>query len=157
MNIIVGASIGAVLGSLSLLFKKKEGFTKCITNCLFAHKKEGLNYVWLEEQYGKVLKIEYKEPPDTGEWLEYTDKIWKIHCKVVDHGDNLVEEHIKAFVNPKTRFAKLKFTFLKNGNIYSREPDGSFYVLEKMYFDRFGICKGEEGKEEGKGKDKRSN
>lgn len=114
---------------------------KCIEKCSYSHKRSGLNYEWLEPKFGEVLKIEFEEPPGSGKWNPYTDRIWDIHCKVVDHSpDNLVDAHVKAFVNPKTRFARLKFMFKKLGKIYSMEPTREFYELEEEYFRKNGLC-----------------
>lgn len=141
-GILIGAIAGGLAGWIiqSLYEEKFDGGSEECKKCAYAHQQTGLNYIWLEPYYGKVLKIEYKEPAETGPWREYTDEIWRIHCKVINHEKNLVKNHMDAFVNPKTRFAKLRFTFNKNGIIYSREPDEQFYKLEHEYFQRFGIC-----------------
>ena len=139
--ILIGAIAGGTVGWIVQGFyeEKFRNDIKC-SKCAYAHKESGLNYVWLQPYYGKLLKVEYKEPAETGSWRDYTDKIWDIHCNVINHRDNLIDSHMKAFVNPETRFAKLRFIFNKNGIIYVREPDRHFYELEKKYFEDNGIC-----------------
>lgn len=138
-GIFIGVIAGGLIGWYIETKIKRNKFSDC-KKCTFAHQSTGLNYIWLEPYYGKLLKVEYKEPAETGQWRDYSDKIWEIHCKVINHGDNLIEAHMKAFVNPATRFAKLRFTFNKNGTIYTREPDINFYKLEKEYFEKNNIC-----------------
>lgn len=133
MEILIGAGIGAVIGGIYKYFK-----SSC--TCVYAHEFDGLNYVWLEPHYGKVLKVEFEEPANSGKWRDYDKHWWEIHCKVIDHKENLINAHMKAFVNPETRFARLRFTFNKNSQIYQMEPDINFYKLEKEYFHKYGIC-----------------
>jgi hypothetical protein len=115
---------------------------KCIEECTHAHSEHGLNYPWLDDIHGGLDKIQFMEPPSSGRWIDYTDEIWKIHCKVIDHNpDNLVKAHIDAFVDPKTRFAKLLFIFKDGVKVelddrHARE----FYAREADYFRRNGIC-----------------
>ena len=82
------------------------------------------------------------EPPDSGTWQDYTDDIWKIHCKVIDHSpDNLVTSHIKAFVNPSTQFAKLKFIFKNGTEIELDEAHAiDYYTREANYFKTNNLC-----------------
>jgi len=141
-SILIGAIAGGFLGWLYKHYNSETfecGLSKC-RKCLYAHQPSGLNYAWLEPYYGKLLKVEYKEPAESGSWRDYTDEIWKIHCDVINHGENLVKSHMKAFVDPKTRFAKLRFTFRKDNRIYNMEPNLHFYELEKAYFEKHGIC-----------------
>ena len=131
----------------------------CVS-CSYAHKKNGLNYEWLNEEFGDVLNIEYEEPVEQkflrngnpiykegkmlGKWNPYTDEIWDIHCKpnVVNHSpEHLVDAHVKAFIDPDTRFARLRFTLKKNGRIYQTEPNIRFYELERDFFKEKEICK----------------
>ncbi len=139
---------------------KTPFYTNECINCSYAHKETGLNYSWLNKEFGKVLKIEFEEPVDknnlnsqgkpiydneemVGNWQPYTDKIWDIHCKpnVIDHSPSkLVDQHLAAFVNPQSRFARLKFTLHKNDKIYQMEPTKRFYELEKDFFLQRSIC-----------------
>jgi len=117
--------------------KKKDKF-EC-KDCVESHKSSGGNYEWLNVLgYGNVLRIEFEEPIDSGNWRVYTDKWWKVHCGVIDHTpENLANAHIKAFVNKKTRFARKRFTF-ENGNVV--EPTEQFYELEQEYFKKRHMC-----------------
>lgn len=90
----------------------------------------GINYEWLKVLgHGELVNVWYKEPVDTGEWKLYTDEVWKTHCDVIDHGKNLFESHMEAFVNPETAFAGLVF---EDGTLL--EPGADFYILEEEYF-----------------------
>lgn len=98
------------------------------------YKNRAGNYEWLNDEYGKVLKIEYEEPSGSGNWRNYDDKTWAIHCRAISHNlSNLVKDHVETFVGPK-RTISLRFTFNKNGKIYTRSPDKHFYELEYEYF-----------------------
>lgn len=110
----------------------------CIKNCVISHSENGLNYPWLNHIYGGLIKIKFEEPPNSGDWKDYNEDIWKIHCKVINHNPiNLVDAHVNAFINPNTRFAKLEFYF-KDGTIM--EPIIQFYELEKQWFEKYKIC-----------------
>ncbi len=154
--------IGGLLGTAVMLKTfggeergdKKCSYSNC-SSCSHAHKETGLNYCWLNKEFGRIIKIEYEEPVEKkyltfdgksiynnrgemmGNWKPYTDKIWDIHCKsdVIDHSQTrLVEQHMKAFVN-EGRFARLRFTLMKNGGeLYQREPNKRFYELERDFF-----------------------
>lgn len=132
---------------------------KCVQNCVQSHRLDGADYVWLWPQYGKVLRIDYEEPvqnqfltssgkstySSTGEmignWKTYDLQTWFTHCNVINHyPGNLQNAHIQAFINPKTRFARLRFTFNRNGVIYQQEPDPQFYQLENNYFQNNKLC-----------------
>jgi hypothetical protein len=112
---------------------------QCVNNCVKTHSQNGDNYVWLNVLgHGPVKKIEFEEPVGSGNWRLYTDKWWETHCKVIDHSpDNLMDAHVKAFINPKTRFARKRFTF-SDGLI--TEPTPKFYELEQNYFKYFKYC-----------------
>lgn len=139
MNIVLGVVVGTIVAVATAGNKeenKKEMYSSYLAPCTHAHSHSGLNYVWLEKDYGILQNVKFEEPVNSGKWRDYTDEIWKIHCKVVSHDPKkLVQEHVKAFVDPKTRFARLIFTFKKNGKVYSREPDRRFYELEKRFFE----------------------
>ena len=113
--------------------KGVKGSPKCIKECLHSHSQNGESYIWLNVLgHGDVIKVEFEEPVNSGNWRVYTDKWWETHCKLIDHHpDNLADAHIKAFVNEKTRFAKKRFTF-KDGTV--TEPTAFYYVLEQEYF-----------------------
>jgi len=112
---------------------------ECVNNCVNSHSQNATNYVWLDKlKHGKVLKVEFEEPTNSNKFVVYDDKWWKVHCDVIDHNpDNLVESHYKAFVDPATRFARLRFTF-EDGNVL--EPTKHFYELEAEYFKKHNQC-----------------
>jgi hypothetical protein len=103
---------------------------------LEAHSQNGLNYPWLNDIHGGLLKIQYMEPPNSGIWKDYTDATWTIHCSVISHEpNNLIADHIRAFVNPQTRFARLKFIFNDHTQIELDEKYAiDFYQREANYF-----------------------
>lgn len=101
--------------------------------CVKAHDAKMMNYPWLKHIHGGLKFILYKQPVDTGSWKMYTEDIWKLHCKNVDHGMNLVDAHYNAFINPETRFAKLMFVFNDGTKM---EPIVEFYELEADWFDK---------------------
>lgn len=109
----------------------RKGTSSSLAPCVKAHSQNADNYPWLNHIHGGVKKIMYEEPAGSGQWAEYTDKIWAIHCKVVDHDADLVEGHMRAFVNPETRFARLHFYF-QDGTVM--EPTRQFYELERAWF-----------------------
>lgn len=122
----------AIVVVIILLYQNREYFAPtsdpCTKECVDVHK----TYPWLNHINGGLNKIQYMEPPSSGIWRDYTDEIWEIHCKVIDHHpEQLVESHVKAFIDEKTRFAKLKFIF-KNG--IETEASKTFYELEADYF-----------------------
>jgi len=102
--------------------------------CLETHDQHFRNnYVWLTALgHGHVVRVWFQEPATTGEIKLYTTEWWKAHCRVVDHGENLYIAHVKAFVDPFTRFAKMIFQFEDGIQL---EADESFYALEQKYFD----------------------
>ncbi len=101
--------------------------------CVDAHSHEGLNYTWLAPLgHGPVTRVEFQEPVGTGPWTLYTDRWWKTHCTVVGHNKHLARNHIQAFVNPKTRFAIMRFHFA-DGTV--REASERFFRLEEKYFN----------------------
>ena len=99
--------------------------------CIKTHSQNYEDYPWLNIlNHGKVIKVEFQEPIG-GKWTLYDDHWWKIHCKVINHSKNLYESHVNAFINPNTRFAKLRFYF-EDKTIM--EPTPEFYKLEDDYF-----------------------
>lgn len=111
---------------------------KCIPNCITSHSQSKINYVWLRTLgYGKLLKVEFEEPVNSGNWRIYDDKWWSVHCEKIQHTpDTLVKAHMKAFVDPG-RFARMMFYF-EDGTI--REPDRHFWELEAEYFKDSKLC-----------------
>src|SRR5579872_632479 len=107
-------------------------YFKTRIDCVSAHSENGQNYPWLAHIHGGLKKIQFMEPPNAGIWSDYNDAIWKIHCAVISHNPaNLVDSHMKAFVDPSTRFAKLKFSFKDGTDIELDENSGKeFYNLE---------------------------
>lgn len=108
-------------------------------NCLRTHSQENPeNYEWLHELgHGKIISVFYEEPAMSGDWKPYDMETWKTHCRVVSHGRDLYEAHMKAFVNPQTRFARLRFNF-EDGT--SSEPNSRYYELERDYFAKENLC-----------------
>jgi len=103
----------------------------CFSNlscCSYTHSQEGLNYPWLNNVQGGLDHIEFQEPaperaqeqrknPNSVPYKPYTIQTWQAHCKAINHSPSvLIEEHLKAFVYPQTRFAKLRW-FFKNGAV----------------------------------------
>lgn len=100
--------------------------------CVYSHAPSGLNYPWLDNLHGGVSKIQFEEPVGSGIWRDYTDKIWKTHCTVVSHTPGkLADDHIRAFIDPETRFARLRFYF-RDGTVM--EPTREFYEMEEAWF-----------------------
>lgn len=104
--------------------------------CIQSHSEEGFNYPWLQHIHGGLAYIEYEEPPGSGVWRRYTRQTWEAHCRVVSHDPaNLAADHIEAFINPATRFARLRFNF-RDGT--AMEPIPYFYELEAAWIQRYG-------------------
>ena len=104
--------------------------------CVESHSEDGLNYPWLAGIHGGLKFIEYEEPAGSGVWKRYTKKIWRIHCRVISHDPaTLAEAHVRAFITPTTRFARLMFHF-HDGT--SQEPTAEFYQLEADWTRQFG-------------------
>lgn len=108
--------------------------------CVNVHSQNpmGRDYEWLDVlKFGKVLKVEFEEPAGSGNWKMYTDKWWGVHCKAIDHSpDKLVDAHVKAFINPDTKFANLRFYFEKLS--VPIPPEKHWYELEAAYFKNGG-------------------
>lgn len=112
-----------------------------ISECVYLHTEDGANYPWLDKVHKGLKKIQFMEPPNSGVWRDYTTETWKAHCKVIDHDPRgLVEAHMRAFVNPKTRFARLKFIFNDGDSVISdpknRDIFRQIYEREAQYFAR---------------------
>lgn len=108
--------------------------------CLLTHDEVyGNNYVWLDVLgHGRVVRVWFKEPVDSKEFVLYNTKWWETHCRVVDHGSNLYDSHVRAFVDPKTRFARMLFLF-EDGSLI--EANEEFYRLEQEYFNSQKLCR----------------
>lgn len=103
--------------------------------CALEHDEFGGNYVWLQALgHGPVEDIWFEEPVNSNNWRRYDWYWWKVHCDAVNHGKDLIEAHMEAFVYPKTRFARLMFLF-KDRTL--QEPTREFYELEYAYFKEF--------------------
>lgn len=111
----------------------------CRSNCVQSHSQQGEDYVWLNVLgHGHVAKVYFCEPPDSDNWRLYDDHWWKVHCKAIDHRpEYLVDAHMKAFVNPDTRFARMRFHF-EDGTV--TEPNKLFWELERDYFREHDLC-----------------
>lgn len=92
--------------------------------------------------YGTLLWIDFEEPINSGNWRTYDRYWWSRHGGAIDHSpDNLYQEHVRAFVNPKTKFINLLFWFQRpDGSVYSTPPNEHFYQLEAEYFRRWKLC-----------------
>src|SRR5579872_580149 len=85
-------------------------------------KSHSQNHTWLNElNHGKVLKVEFEELINSNNWNIYNDKWWEIHCKVINHVENLIDSHVLP-----SRTIKLLFYF-EDGTIM--EPNKTFYEL----------------------------
>lgn len=114
----------------------------CVEDVVASHDQAIGNYIWLQPKYGKVLWIDFEEPVGSGKWRTYDRYWWGRHACVVDHDpDKLFEEHVREFVNPKTKSISLLFWFLKHdGQVYSMAPNEDFYRLEAEYFKHHKLC-----------------
>ena len=113
-----------------------------IIDVVMTHDQSLGNYTWLHPYYGKLLWIDFEEPAGSGNWRTY-DRYWfGRHGSVIDHTpENLYEDHINEFVNPKTKSINLLFWFQRpNGEVYSTPPNEHFYKLEAEYFKRWKLC-----------------
>lgn len=114
----------------------------CILDVVTSHDQSFGNYVWLHPYYGTLLWIDFEEPIGSGNWRTYDRYYWSRHAGAIDHNpDKLYEEHVKAFVDPETKFINLLFWFQKpDGSVYSMPPNEHFYQLEAEYFSRWQLC-----------------
>ena len=100
-------------------------------SCINSHTDPN-QYPWLNNVNGGIDYIEFEEPAGSGNWQSYTPQTWQAHCDAVSHNpSNLVESHMSSFVNPSTRFAKLKMHF-NDGTV--REPTRQDYEKEAQWF-----------------------
>ena len=117
--------------------------------CVDFHSRRGLDYPWLTQKYGVLIKAEFKE--GDGEWTDYErlhqsqpngkfHSWWVEHCQSVSHDVNdLAAKHVAFFVTPETRIAVMRFTFA-NGRVYRSDMDNDdfidMYILEEIYARR---------------------
>lgn len=119
----------------------------------YAHSKGGDNHLWLRDIYGELLEVYIEDPINTmylddqgapiynmsgeiiGEWKEFNEDMRITHCQSIDHRDDLVEAHLRAYVYPESRFARLKYVFRKGYNTYEKEACETFFQLERMYIE----------------------
>ncbi len=126
--VLIALILVVVLTRFLLESEHQKSTLTNMPSCVRAH----LSYPWLDGIHGGLNKIMYEEPAGSGVWKDYDVNIWNIHCKVIDHDpSNLVDAHMKAFVDPSSRFAKLHFYF-KDGTVM--EPTRQFYELERNWF-----------------------
>jgi hypothetical protein len=129
--VVVLAGLTFLIGCWAFCCPRRENLV-ILQDCVYAHSEDGLDYPWLGNIHGGLHKIQFEEPPNSGKWEDYTDKVWDAHCTVVDHSPGkLVGAHVKAFIDPLTRFAKLHFHF-RDGTVM--EPTRKFYELEDTWF-----------------------
>lgn len=116
----------------------------CVVDVVVSHDQAFDNYPWLWPHYGKLLWVDFREPAGRGPWRTYDRYWWTRHSIVSHNPDTLYDDHVRMFVDPRTRRIDLLFWFeLPDGTLYSRPPDEHFYQLEADYFQRFGLCGGE--------------
>jgi hypothetical protein len=128
--ILIGAGLALVGVGAALRARGRR------VTCTESHSEDGLNYPWLRGVHGGLHHIEYEEPVGAGVWRRYTRGVWKAHCRVVSHAPAaLVQSHMAAFVDPQTRFARLRFHFY-DGTV--QEPTRDFYELETAWIARYG-------------------
>jgi hypothetical protein len=122
--------------------KRPDISLECVMDAVKSHDQVGGNYEWLNPFYGKVLLVEFREPTKTGPWRMYNRYWWTRHACAISHDPlKLVKEHVKAFVNSKTRKIDLRFWFeTKQGQVYSMAPTTHFYELERDYFQKNRLC-----------------
>jgi hypothetical protein len=120
-------------------YKPNQNSPEYCVDCVVTHdEKHGRNYVWLDVLgHGPVERVWFEEPVGSSKYVLYTTKWWETHCKAVSHGTDLYNAHVKAFVDPKTRFAKMLFMF-SDGSLI--EGNKEFYQLEQEYYDQHGLC-----------------
>src|SRR5687768_14446857 len=127
---------------------RKRGISVAdVHDVVHTHDQMGaLNYIWLAPWLGsQPLWIEFREPPGPkSQWRHYNRYWWARHgCAVFHDPSRLVEDHVRSFVDPKTRFIELRFYFsTPSGFQYSASPTREFYEWEKLFFERHGLCSG---------------
>lgn len=124
--------------------KREDIPVGCVYDTVLSHDQAFDNYVWLQPVYGKVLWIEFEEPAGSGSWRHYDRYYWARHGCVVSHkGDDLYDEHVAFYVDPRTKKINLRFWFEEpSGRVYSMAPTEHFYRLEADYFKRNRLCGG---------------
>ncbi|CAH6418646.1 Hypothetical protein POVN_LOCUS365 [uncultured virus] len=114
----------------------------CVEDTVTTHDQALGNYIWLQPTYGKLLWVDFEEPIGSGKWRTYDRFWWARHACVVSHEpDKLYEEHVRFFVDPKTKKINLLFWFERHdGSVYSMAPTEHFYRLEQDYFKANKLC-----------------
>lgn len=125
--------------SLQLGGHLKNISSTCIQNCLHSHSQNGDSFKWLEVLgHGRLLKVELEYPINSGNWRPFDDKLWLQHCTTVGHDPGrLAKEHIKTYIDPATRTARLRFYFA-DGTV--QEPTPDFYHITEKYFKDNKLC-----------------
>lgn len=96
-------------------------------------------YPWLSNVNGGIDYIEFEEPVESGIFQVFDNRVASLHCNpsLISHNpDELVESHVRSFINPSTRFARLIYHF-NNGVV--REPTVQDYQKESDWFRGNGI------------------
>jgi len=110
-----------------------------VLDTVLTHDQSFGNYIWLQPHYGKLLWVDFEEPVGSGNWRVYDRYWWGRHAAVVSHDPKtLLRDHVKFFVDPKTKSINLLFWFQRpDGTVYSMGPTRHFYELEQEYFRRW--------------------
>ena len=126
--------------------KRPDISVGCVVDTVFSHDQTGDNYVWLEPEFGRLQWVEFEEPAGSGQWVTYDRYYWTRHGCIVSHDpERLLEDHVRTYVDPRTKTINLRFWFeLPSGRVYSAAPTRRFYELERDYFSRHGLCQSPE-------------
>jgi len=122
---------------------REKGISEgCVKDVVETHDQLGWNYIWLAPLFGRLLWVEFREPTSTGEWKHYNKFWWARHGAVISHNPKkLVDAHVKAYVDPKTKFIDLMFWFqTPQGFVYRAAPTKLWYQLEAAFFARHNLC-----------------
>src|SRR5579884_169175 len=122
--------------------KREDISTACVYDTVATHDYSGRDYEWLWPKYGKVLWIDFNEPAGSNSWKTYDRYYFGRHACLISHDPSqLVQEHVDFYVNPRTKQIDLKFWFQHpDGSVHALAPTQDFYVLEKEYFEKWGLC-----------------
>ena len=122
--------------------KRDDISVGCVFDTVLSHDQAFGNYEWLTPFYGKLLWVEFEEPAGSGRWRHYDRYYWARHgCVISHHPEDLVQEHVRFFVDPRTKQINLRFWFERpSGEVYQTATDRHFYELERDYFARNSLC-----------------